>query len=127
MSLWTELPWQFGMFLHSALLSILAELAVLHFTAKKTSGPIQQAKPVSESAMAFTQIKYISTEYCHSFLFSCGFQKERSEPCLYCKSSVPYPYNSVDNTSPQALVLQIKLFGENEPSPFLWRCFICLD
>lgn len=48
MSLWTELPEQFGMFLHSALLSILAELAVLHFTAKKTSCPIEQAKPVSE-------------------------------------------------------------------------------
>lgn len=39
MSLWTELPQQIGMFLHSVLLSILAELVVLRSPAKKTSGP----------------------------------------------------------------------------------------
>lgn len=38
MSFWTELPQQIGMFLHSVLLSILAELVVLHSSAKKTSG-----------------------------------------------------------------------------------------
>lgn len=39
MSLWTELPQQIGMFLHSVLLSILAELVVLRSPSKKTSGP----------------------------------------------------------------------------------------
>lgn len=90
MSLWTELPRQFGMFLLSALLSILAELAALHYTAKKTSGPIQQAKSDSDCIRAFQQIKWISAKYCHSFPFSCEFQREKSEPYLYCKSSVPY-------------------------------------
>lgn len=72
MSRWTELPLHFGMLLLSALLSILAELAVLHLTAKKTSGPlkIQQAKPVPESTMSCKQIKQISVDFCHSFLFS---------------------------------------------------------
>lgn len=50
MSLCAELPRQFGMFLHSALLSILAELALLRFPAKKTSGPVRRTEPDSESS-----------------------------------------------------------------------------
>lgn len=79
MSLWIELPQQFGMLLHSALLSALAELAVLRVSlAKNARGILYDGggrKPLPVQPGLKKQMKPISATRC--FLFSWEFQRKK--------------------------------------------------